>query len=152
MNKIFFLCFIFILNLECGLISRKTNKNSLQKKNDLQENRIPMRSWIVTRYQIFPMIVEVARTSLPRSKIHENSQKYRLHFWYLNSEEGDVLTIIDVINQDSISTLNLYKPIYLVSQPLFIKDPIPLKHFFKNSGHRIQALGISEVSMRIDIK
>ena len=150
---IHFVLFLYLLlNIRCGIVSKTADQRLLQGSNDLQGNKIPMRSWIVPTSQIFPIVVKVTRTSFPRSKIHENSQKKRLHFWYLDSEQGDVLIIMDVTSQDSISTLNLYKPRYGVSQPLFIKDPIPLKHFLENLDRRIKTLGISEVSTRIDIK
>ena len=53
-----------------------------------------------------------------------------------------------VINQDSTSILNLYQPRYGVSQPLFTKDPIPIKQFFINLDDRIQDLGIPVVFKR----
>lgn len=49
---------------------------------------------------------------------------------------------MEVISQDSTSTLNLYHPRYGVSQPLFMKDPIPIKQFFINLDDRIQDLRI----------
>ena len=99
--------------------------------------------------QIFPVIANVANVSFPRSKVHKNFQKNRLHFWYFDSENGDALIIMDVTGQDSVSTLNLYKPRYGVSQPLLIKCPIPMKQFFKDLDSRIKALGIPVVFTRI---
>ena len=98
--------------------------------------------------KIFPIIAEVARNSFPRSKIHENLKKKRLHFWYFDSEQGDALLIMEVTSQDSTSTLNLYQPRYGVSQPLFTKDPIPITQFFIDLDNRIQTLGIPVVSKR----
>ena len=70
----------------------------------------------------------------------------------MDSEQGDVLIMMDITSQNSTSTLNLYQPQYGVTQPLFIKDPIPLKHFFENLDDRIDALGISVVTTRIEEK
>ena len=98
--------------------------------------------------EIFPIIVEVARSSFPRCKIHENFPQKRLHFWYFDSEQGDALLIMKVISQDSTSTLNLYQPRYGVNQPLFTKDIIPIRQFLINLDDRIQDLGIPVVSER----
>ena len=95
--------------------------------------------------EIFPIIAEVARTSFPRCKVHENFQKKRLHFWYFDSEQGDALLIMEVISQDSTSTLNLYQPRYGVSQPLFTRDSIPITQFFIDLDNHVQALGITVV-------
>ena len=149
MNKIILLLYFFVvLHLNCGIISRKTDQYS----HDFQGGKIPMRSWIVPKYQIFPIVVDVARSSFPRNKIRENFIKKRIHFWYMDSEQGDVLIIMDITGQDSLSTLNLYQPQYGVTQPLFIKDPIPLKHFFENLDKRIQALGITSVTPGTEVK
>ena len=103
---------------------------------------------MVQSSEIFPIIAEVARTSFPRCKVHENFQKKRLHFWYFDSEQGDALLIMEVISQDSTSTLNLYQPRYGVSQPLFTKDSIPITQFFIDLDNRIQDLGIPLVFKR----
>lgn len=134
------------MNVGCGITSR----HAIHDRKNLSENKIPMRAWVIQPARIFPIVVDVAKSSFPRSKVHEDFQKKRLHFWYLDSEQGDVLIILDIVGQDSTSTLNLYPPRYGVSQPLFIKDPIPLKHFFDKLDSRIQALGIPEVFMRKD--
>ena len=144
----FFLCLLFILIVSCGITSGKAVKNVSPEEKNLIGNKVPIRSWVVQPDEIFPIIAEVARISFPRCKIHENFPKKRLHFWYFDYERGDVLLIMEVISQDSTSTLNLYQPRYGVSQPLFIKDPIPIRQFFINLDDRIQDLGIPVVFTR----
>jgi len=144
----FFLCLLLILIVGCGITSRQAVKNVPSGENNRIGKKIPLRSWVVQPDEIFPIIAEVTRTSFPGCKIHENFQKKRLHFWYFNSEQGDALLIMEVISQDSTSTLNLYQPRYGVSQPLFIKDPIPIKQFFINLDDLIQDLGIPVVFKR----
>ena len=132
----------------CGIISRKAEEHSSHRRNDLIGNKILMRSWVIPPGQIFPVIANVAKVSFPRSKVHKNFQKNRLHFWYFDSENGDALIIMDITGQDSVSTLNLYKPRYGVSQPLFTKDPIPITQFFIDLDNRIRDLGIPVVFKR----
>ena len=148
MDKKFFLCFILVLTIGCGTTSRRAVKHVHSGGKDLNGNKVPMRTWVIPPGKIFPIIAEVARNSFPRSKIHENLKKKRLHFWYFDSEQGDALIIMEVISQDSTSTLNIYQPRYGVSQPLFTKDPIPIKQFFINFDDRIQDLGIPAVFKR----
>ena len=144
----FFLCLLLILIVGCGITSSRTGRHVHSGGKDLNGNKVPMRSWVIQPDEIFPIITEVARTSFPRCKIHENFPQKRLHFWYFDSEQGDALLIMKVINQDSTSILNLYQPRYGVSQPLFTKDPIPIKQFFINLDDRIQDLGIPVVFKR----
>ena len=132
----------------CGITSRQSVKNVPSKGKNLIGNKVPMRSWVVQPGEIFHIIAEVTRTFFPRCKIHENFQKKRLHFWYFGSEQGDALLIMEVISKDSTSTLNLYQPRYGVSQPLFTKDPIPIKQFFIDLDNRIRDLGIPVVFKR----
>ena len=134
---------------ECGITSRQTVKNVPSGGKNPIRNKVPVRSWMVQPGEIFPIIAEVARTSFPRCKVHENFPQKRLHFWYFDSEQGDALLIMEVISQDSISTLNLYQPRYGVSQPLFTKDPIPIKEFFINLDDRISDLRIPVVFKRL---
>ena len=144
----FFLCLLLILIVGCGITSRQAVKNAPSGGKNLIGNKVPMRSWVIQPDEIFPIIAEVARTSFPGCKIHENFPQKRLHFWYFDSEQGDALLIMKVINQDSTSILNLYQPRYGVCQPLFTKDPIPIKQFFINLDDRIQDLGIPVVFKR----
>ncbi|KON26583.1 hypothetical protein AC481_06945 [miscellaneous Crenarchaeota group archaeon SMTZ-80] len=145
----FILVLYLLLNVGCGILSRTTEQHSFYGGDDPQGEKMPMRTWIISSDKIFPVIVEVVKTSFPKSKIHENSQKNRLHFWYLDSEQGDALIIMDITSQDSTSTLHLYPPRYGVRQPLFIRDPIPLEHFFRNLDSRTRTLGILEVSKKM---
>ena len=142
MNKNFFLCFVLILSVGCGSTSSQTEKYVQSRVKDLNGNKVPMRTWVIPPGKIFPVIADVARTSFPRNKIHENFIKKRLHFWYFDSEQGDALIIMEVISQDSTSTLNLYQPRYGVSQPLFTKDSIPITQFLMDLDNHVQALGI----------
>ena len=144
-NKHFFLCILLILIVGCGITPRKAVKNAPHGEKNLIGNKVPMRSWAVQPYEIFPIIAEVARTSFPGCKIHENFPPKRIHFWYFDSEQGDALLIMKVISQDSTSTLNLYKPRYGVTQPLITKDSIPITQFLIDLDNRIQALGIPAV-------
>jgi len=148
MNKKFFLCFVLILTVGCGITSRQSDRNVPSKGKNLIGNKVPVRSWMVQPGEIFPIIAEVARTSFPRCKIHENFSQKRLHFWYFDSEQGDALLIMEVIRQDSTSTLNLYPPRYGVSQPLFTKDSIPITQFFMDLDNHVKALGIPVVFKR----
>lgn len=124
----------------------------MQRGEDNQGNKLSMRSWIGSPSRIFPIVVDVVKRSFPRSKIHENHAKKRIHFWYLDSEQGDALIMMDITDRDSTSILNLYQPQYGVNQPLFIKDPIPLRHFFERLDERIRALGIPVATMRGEVK
>ena len=144
----FFLCLLLILIVGCGITSRQVIKNVPSEEKNLIGNKVTMRSWAVQPDEIFPIIAEVARISFPGCKIHENFPKKRLHFWYFDSEQGDALLIMEVIGQDSTSMLNVFQPRYGVNQPLFIKDPIPIRQFFINLDDRIQASGIPLVSKR----
>ena len=147
-GQTFFLCLLLILIVGCGIPSGQAVKNVPSGGKNLSRNKVPMRSWVVQPDEIFPIIAEITRTSFPRCKIHENFPQKRLHFWHFDSEQGDALLIMEVISQDSISTLNLYPPRYGVSQPLFTKDPIPIKQFFINLDDRIQDLRIPVVFNR----
>ena len=144
-GQTFFLCLFLILIVGCGIPSGQAVKNVPSGGKNLSRNKVPMRSWVVQPDEIFPIIAEVARISFPRCKIHENLKKKRFHFWYFDSEQGDALLIMEIISQDSTSTLNLYKPRYGVSQPLFTKDPIPIGQFFMDLDNRIKDLGIPVV-------
>ena len=148
-KQTFFLCILLILIVGCGITSRQVVKKVPSKGKNIIGNKCPMRSWVVQPGEIFPIIVEVARSSFPRCKIHENFPQKRLHFWYFDSEQGDALLIMEVIIQDSTATLNLYQPRYGVSQPLFTRDLIPIKQFFMGLDNLIQDLGIPMVFKRL---
>jgi len=121
----------------CAAPSQKVNKNYQSP-----ENKIPMRTWLSPPDKIFSIVLEIVRKSFPRSKIRENREKNRIHFWYFDSEQEDSLIIMEISSQDLKSTLYLFPPRYGVRQPLFIRDPVPLKHFFENLDDHIQAFGI----------
>ena len=145
MTRKFFLFFMLIVTVGCGTISRRALKHVHSGEKDLNGNKVPLRTWVISPDKIFPVIANVAKASFPKNKIHENCKKKRLHFWYFDSEQGDALLIMEVVGQDSTSTLNLYKPRYGATQPLITRDSIPITQFLIDLDHNVQVLGIPVV-------
>jgi hypothetical protein len=104
--------------------------------------KVAVRNWKAPASVTFPIVVEAAQRTFPRSKIHQDLARYRLYFWHMLSEQGEALVRMQVREKDSGSTLYIYQPRYGVDQPLYVRDPIFFTEMLKDLDARTRKMGI----------
>jgi hypothetical protein len=104
--------------------------------------KVAVRNWKAPASVTFPLVAEAARRAFPRSKIHQDPARHRLHFWHMGSEQGEALVMMQVKEKGSGSTLYIYEPRYGVDQPLYVRDPILFTGMLKDLDARVRKMRI----------
>ena len=139
---VFFLTLAWVLVSGCATSPSRIPGQLWEDLTQIAPEKVAVRNWKAPASVTFPLVVEAAQRAFPRSKIHQDLARYRLHFWHMGSEQGEALVMMQVREKNSGSNLYIYQPRYGVDQPLYVRDPILFTEMLKDLDARARKMGI----------